>query len=155
MFSFPDLSHLRGRACIKQLSGDLFLADRLMIALLTSVSEHFCSKLLLLSITAACSVSVFLREGQAIEQIEVGRSPHKGVVDFAARLGRLVHGWRALRASNYSIRSIRGGLPCRRTSQARGQDQTPGTTPANFADAVAASGRGRNPHRTATEDLAG
>ena len=72
MFSFPDLSHLRGRACIKQLSGDLFLADRLMIALLTSVSEHFCSKLLLLSITAACSVSVFLRQGQPVEQIEVG-----------------------------------------------------------------------------------
>jgi len=59
-----------------------------MIALLTSVLRHFCSKLLLLSITAACSVSVFLREGQAIEQIGVGRSPHKGVVDFAARLGR-------------------------------------------------------------------
>src|SRR5437660_10220797 len=58
-----------------------------MIALLTSVLRHFCSKLLLLSITAACSVSVFLREGQAIELIGVGRSPHKGVVDFAARLG--------------------------------------------------------------------
>jgi len=38
-----------------------------MIALLTSVLRHFCSKLLLLSITAACSVSVFLREGQAID----------------------------------------------------------------------------------------